>query len=154
MVVVAQSDEKVRNFLVKYVMKFPVWFCKLCRVQICWKRIQTFNNNKAIILNIYPLGLNTYTRVFWRILRNKDPEDSQFWTWAWNKLKFYQVFKWYFWVSWQKCANKQNLESTWQSMDCFARAQFCDPVLAEHRVTCIAWQARIIAAFPSFWIPT
>lgn len=78
MAVVVKSDEKVRNFTRKYVMKFPVQFCKLCRVQIFWKMIQTFHNNKAIILNIYPLGLNTYTRVSWRILRNKDPEDSQF----------------------------------------------------------------------------
>lgn len=73
-----EEEEKVRNFTRNYVMKFPVWFCKLYRVQIFLKMIQTFNNNKEIILNIYPLGLNKYTRVFQRILRKKEPDDSQF----------------------------------------------------------------------------
>jgi len=65
MVVTVQSvEEKVRNFTRKYVMKFPGRFCKLHRVQIFWKIIQTFNNNnnKGIILNIYPLGLNKYIK--------------------------------------------------------------------------------------------
>lgn len=69
-------------------------------------------------------------------------------------MTFYQVFKGYFWVSSQKCTNKHNLESTWQSTGCFACARFCDPVLAEHCVTCIAWQARIISASSSFWTST
>lgn len=78
MVVTVQSEEeKVRNLTRKYVKKFPVWFCKLGRGQIFWKMIQTFNNNKAIILNIYSLGLNKYTTVFQRILK-KEHKDSQF----------------------------------------------------------------------------
>lgn len=46
-----QQQEKVRCFTRKYVMKFPVWFYKLCRIQTSSNIIQPFSNNKITILN-------------------------------------------------------------------------------------------------------